>query len=173
MADSATPTANPLRAGMRMQRTPEPCTVIIFGATGDLTHRKLVPALYNLQRERLLPPGFSVVGFARRDWSDDFFRGSLLADAREFSRSGIEDTLWESFAEGVWYIQSSFDDPRGYQVLAQRLAELDQQRGASGNRLFYLRATPRSFSSSARPGWHARPATAGRALSSRSRLGAT
>ena len=145
MADSATPTANPLRAGMRMQRTPEPCTVIIFGATGDLTHRKLVPALYNLQRERLLPPGFSVVGFARRDWSDDFFRGSLLADAREFSRSGIEDTLWASFAEGVRYIQSSFDDPRGYQVLAQRLAELDQQRGASGNRLFYLATPPESY----------------------------
>src|SRR5213594_2307332 len=91
-----TPTAtNPLRAGLRMQRTPEPCTVVIFGATGDLTHRKLVPALYNLQRERLLPPGFSVVGFARRDWTDEFFRESLLHNAQEFSRSGIEAPLWE------------------------------------------------------------------------------
>lgn len=83
---SDTSPANPLRAGMRMQRTPEPCTVVIFGATGDLTHRKLVPALYNLQRERLLPPGFSVVGFARRDWSDDFFRDSLLKDAKIFTQ---------------------------------------------------------------------------------------
>src|SRR5438477_12277066 len=76
---------NPLRAGLRMQRTPEPCTVVIFGATGDLTHRKLVPALYNLQRERLLPPGFNVVGFARRDWTDSFFHNSLHRDAAQFS----------------------------------------------------------------------------------------
>jgi glucose-6-phosphate 1-dehydrogenase len=144
MTDTAT-TVNPLRAGLRMQRTPEPCTVVIFGATGDLTHRKLVPALYNLQRERFLPPGFSVVGFARRDWSDDFFRESLLQDAKEFSRSGIEEPLWESFAEGISYVQSAFDDPRGYQALAERLNELDQRRGASGNRLFYLSTPPESY----------------------------
>src|SRR5689334_19740442 len=118
--------SNPLRAGLRMQRTPEPASVVIFGATGDLTHRKLVPALYNLQRERLLPPGFSVIGFARRDWSDDFFRGSLLEDARQFSRNGVEETLWQSFAEGISYVQSSFDDPQGYQALAQKLNQLDE-----------------------------------------------
>src|SRR5262245_28727049 len=111
---------NPLRAGMRLQRTPEPCSVVIFGATGDLTHRKLVPALYNLQRERLLPPGFSVIGFARRDWSDDFFRNTLLEDARQFSRSGVDDTLWASFAEGISYIRAPFDDPAGYAALARR-----------------------------------------------------
>jgi glucose-6-phosphate 1-dehydrogenase len=137
--------ANPLRAGLRMQRTPEPCAVIIFGATGDLTHRKLVPALYNLQRERFLPPGFSVAGFARRDWSDEFFRDSLLHDAQEFSRSGIEAPLWESFSEGVSYVQSAFDDAKGYQALAKRLNELDDQRGASGNRLFYLATPPESY----------------------------
>jgi glucose-6-phosphate 1-dehydrogenase len=137
---------NPLRAGMRMQRTPEPCTVVIFGATGDLTHRKLVPALYNLQRERLLPPGFNVIGFARRDWTDDFFRDSLLEDARQFSRSGVDDTLWASFAEGIFYVQSSFDDPAGYEALARRLTELDEQRGAGGNRLFYLATPPESYS---------------------------
>jgi len=142
---SKTLAANPLRAGLRMQRTPEPCTVIIFGATGDLTHRKLVPALYNLQRERLLPPGFSVVGFARRDWTDAFFRESLLHNAQEFSRSGIEAPLWESFAEGVSYVQSAFDDAKGYQALAKRLNELDEQRGASGNRLFYLSTPPESY----------------------------
>jgi glucose-6-phosphate 1-dehydrogenase len=141
-----TPTAtNPLRAGMRMQRTPEPCAVVIFGATGDLTHRKLVPALYNLQRERLLPPGFSVVGFARRDWSDEFFRNSLLEDARKFSRSGVNDALWQSFAEGISYVQAPFDDPNGYVALAKRLEELDEQRGTSGNRLFYLATPPESY----------------------------
>ncbi len=96
-----------------MQRTPEPCTMVIFGATGDLTHRKLVPALYNLHRERLLPPGFSAIGFARRDWSDEYFRQTLYDDAKEFSRSGLEDPLWHSFAEGVTYNRSTFDDPAG------------------------------------------------------------
>ncbi|MBK9711070.1 MAG: glucose-6-phosphate dehydrogenase [Kouleothrix sp.] len=144
MTDTPT-TTNPLRAGMRMQRTPEPCTVVIFGATGDLTHRKLVPALYNLQRERLLPPGFSVVGFARRDWSDEFFRDSLLKDARTFSRSGVQDDLWQSFAEGAFYIQSSFDDPSGYAALAHKLQQIDEQRGTAGNRLFYLATPPEAY----------------------------
>lgn len=136
---------NPLRAGLRMQRTPEPCTIVIFGATGDLTHRKLVPALYNLQRERLLPPGFSVIGFARRDWSDGYFRQSLEEDAKQFSRSGIQEALWKSFAQGISYIQSSFDAPEGYEALKQQLAELDAQRGTGGNRLFYLATPPESY----------------------------
>src|SRR5262245_15539126 len=140
-----TPLVNPLRAGLRMQRTPEPCTVVIFGATGDLTHRKLVPALYNQQRERLLPPGFNVVGFARRDWTDDFFRDSLHKDAAQFSRSGLEEPLWGSFAESVSYLPSSFDDPAGYEKLAGKLALLDEQRGAGGNRLFYLATPPESY----------------------------
>ena len=144
MTDTPTIT-NPLRAGLRMQHTPEPATMVIFGATGDLTHRKLVPALYNLQRERLLPPGFNVIGFARRDWSDDFFRNSLLKDARQHSRSGVEEALWQSFAESISYVQASFDNPAGYTTLAQKLNELDQQRGASGNRLFYLATPPENY----------------------------
>lgn len=137
--------SNPLRAGLRMQRTPEPCTVVIFGATGDLTHRKLVPALYNLQRERLLPPGFNVVGFARRDWSDTYFRDSLQQNAVKFSRSGLDESLWSSFADGVTYLMSSFDDPAGYAELSKRLDMLDEKRGAGGNRLFYLATPPESY----------------------------
>jgi glucose-6-phosphate 1-dehydrogenase len=144
MIETATPT-NPLRAGLRMQRTPEPCAVVIFGATGDLTHRKLVPALYNLQRERLLPPGFNAIGFARRDWTDEYFRESLEKDGRQYSRSGLEDSLWGSFAGEISYLQSSFDDPAGYQNLAGKLAMLDEQRGAGGNRLFYLATPPESY----------------------------
>jgi glucose-6-phosphate 1-dehydrogenase len=144
MNDTPPPT-NPLRAGLRMQRTPEPCTVVIFGATGDLTHRKLVPALYNLQRERLLPPGFNVIGFARRDWSDDYFRDTLQKDAAEFSRSGLDESLWTNFAANITYLRSSFDDPEGYAELSQRLDMLDEQRGASGNRLFYLATPPESY----------------------------
>jgi glucose-6-phosphate 1-dehydrogenase len=140
-----TATSNPLRAGLRMRRTPEPCTVVIFGATGDLTHRKLVPALYNLQRERLLPPGFSVIGFARRDWSDDYFRQTLTDNLKSHSRSGLDETLWDSFASSFSYNRASFDDPEGYAHLAQRLQELDEQRGTGGNRLFYLSTPPESY----------------------------
>ncbi|MEM8532384.1 MAG: glucose-6-phosphate dehydrogenase [Chloroflexota bacterium] len=141
----ATTATNPLRTGLRMQRTPEPCTVVIFGATGDLTHRKLVPALYNLQRERLLPPGFSIVGFARRDWDDAYFRESLRKEMEQYSRSGVQDTLWESFAEGIFFNRSSFDDPAGYQELARRLNEIDEQRGTGGNRLLYLSTPPGAY----------------------------
>jgi glucose-6-phosphate 1-dehydrogenase len=128
-----------------MHRTPPPCAVVIFGATGDLTHRKLVPALYNLQRERLLPPGFSVIGFARRDWSDDFFRSGLRENAQQHSRSGVQDDIWGGFSEGISYVRSSFDDPAGYQALAERLNELDERRGTGGNRLLYLSTPPESY----------------------------
>jgi glucose-6-phosphate 1-dehydrogenase len=138
-------TTNPLRLGLRMHRTPEPCAVVIFGATGDLTHRKLVPALYNLQRKRLLPPGFSVIGAARRDWSDDYFRQMLRENAQKHSRSGLQDELWDTFAEGISYVRVPFEDPAGYQALAERLQLLDQQRGTSGNRLFYLATPPESY----------------------------
>jgi glucose-6-phosphate 1-dehydrogenase len=137
---------NPLRAGLRLGRTPEPCTMVIFGATGDLTSRKLVPALYNLARERRLPGGFSVVGFARRDWSDEFFRETLLEGVNANSRSGAaEPSLWASFAEGLFYHRSSFDDPSGYQGLAERLAAIDGERGTGGNRVFYLATPPESY----------------------------
>jgi glucose-6-phosphate 1-dehydrogenase len=137
--------ANPLRAGLRMRRTPEPCTLVIFGATGDLTHRKLVPALYNLQRERLMPPTFDVIGFARRDWSDEFFRDSLAKDARKHSRSGIDDALWGDFIQHFYFNRSAFDDPAGYTQLAERLVELERSRGTGSNRLFYLATPPESY----------------------------
>jgi glucose-6-phosphate 1-dehydrogenase len=137
---------NPLRAGLRLGRTPEPCTMVIFGATGDLTSRKLVPALYNLARERRLPGGFSVVGFARRDWSDDFFRETMLEGVNENSRSGpAEPSLWNSFAEGLFYHRSSFDEASGYASLAERLDGIDAERGTGGNRVFYLATPPESY----------------------------
>ncbi|NTU83951.1 MAG: glucose-6-phosphate dehydrogenase, partial [Chloroflexales bacterium] len=136
---------NPLRSGLRLGRTPEPCTMVIFGATGDLTSRKLVPALYNLARERTLPGGFSVVGFARREWDDARFRQVLLDGVNENSRSGpAEGDLWASFAEGVFYHRASFDDDAGYRSLGERLAAIDEQRGTGGDRVFYLATPPES-----------------------------
>lgn len=137
---------NPLRSGMRLERTPEPCTMVIFGASGDLTSRKLVPALYNLARERRLPAGFSVVGFARRDWDDAQFREILLEGVNSNSRSGAaESGLWQSFAEGISYHQSEFSDAAGYATLAERLRAIDEQRGTGGNRVFYLATPPDAY----------------------------
>ncbi|NJN16190.1 MAG: glucose-6-phosphate dehydrogenase, partial [Oscillochloris sp.] len=137
---------NPLRSGLRLGRTPEPCTMVIFGASGDLTSRKLVPALYNLARERRLPGGFSVVGFARREWTDAHFRQILLDGVNANSRSGaVDPPLWESFAEGVSYHRASFDESEGYAALSDRLAAIDAQRGTAGNRVFYLATPPESY----------------------------
>jgi len=124
---------------------PEPCAVIIFGATGDLTHRKLVPALYNLATENALPPALSVVGFARREKSDEEFRGELETSIRKFSRQAVHDATWAGFSSSIFYHRSDFDNLDGYTSLATRLAELDAQRGTRGNRLFYLSAGPDQF----------------------------
>lgn len=136
---------NPLRAGLRRPRTPEPGVMVIFGATGDLTKRKLFPALYNLALQHLLPTGFSVVGFSRQGLSDDDFRGRMREAINQFSRNHpIQPAVWDSFEQGIFYSPGDFDDQGKYSDLAKRLDEIDQQRGTCGNRLYYL-ATPPSF----------------------------
>jgi glucose-6-phosphate 1-dehydrogenase len=137
--------SNPLREGLAQRSIPDPCTLVIFGATGDLTHRKLVPALYNLAADGALPPAISVVGFARRDKSDEVFRTELEEAARKFSRQGINDDLWKNFASNICYHRSEFDKIEGYEALARRLDEMDATRGTGGNRLFYLAAGPDQF----------------------------
>ncbi len=137
--------SNPLREGLAGRALPEPCSLVIFGATGDLTHRKLVPALYNLAADGALPPAISVVGFARRDKTDEMFRKELEEAARKFSRQSINEELWESFASSISYHRSEFDNLAGYEALAERLAGLDAARGTRGNRLFYLAAAPDQF----------------------------
>ncbi len=136
---------NPLREGLLSRSVPEPCSLVIFGATGDLTHRKLVPALYNLAADGNLPPSISVIGFARREKTDEQFRTELEEASRKFSRQKINDELWTSFASGLFYHRSEFTDLAGYESLAKRLDELDAQRGTRGNRLFYLSAGPDQF----------------------------
>ena len=137
--------ANPLREGLSSRSMPAPCAVIIFGATGDLTHRKLLPAIYNLAADGALPPAVSVVGFARRDKTDEIFRKEIEEAARKFSRQKINDELWAGFASSIFYHRSEFDNLDGYVALAKRLDELDAQRGTRGNRLFYLSAGPDQF----------------------------
>lgn len=136
---------NPFRDELIIRSSPEACTIVIFGATGDLTHRKLIPALYNLAAEGELPPGVKVVGFARRDKSDEQFREELAAVNREVSRSGHDQALWDSFSESIHYHRSEFQDEAGYQALSDRLDEIDRDRGSAGNRLFYVASAPEFF----------------------------
>ena len=138
------PVDNPLRVGMRSQRTPEPNTLVIFGATGDLTQRKLIPALYNLALEGLLPGGFSVVGFARRSKTNELFRSEMKSAADQHSRTKpLQASVWDGFASNLHYHQSEFTDPEGFAALANALAKIESKTGAC-NRLYYL-ATPPSY----------------------------
>jgi len=138
-------TVNPLREGIANRLSPEPCTLVIFGATGDLTHRKLIPALYNLAAEGALPPAINIIGFARREKTTEEFRAELEVSARKFSRTPVSDDLWKSFAASIIYHQSSFDDLEGYKSLARVMEEADQQHGTRGNRLYYLAVAPDQF----------------------------
>ena len=137
---------NPLREGLRIKHSPEPCVMVIFGSTGDLTHRKLLPALYNLALEHPLPAGFSVIGFARRPYNDDIFRQQALDSINQFSRQKpVNPQVWESFESGIYYLQSDFNNPQGYALLADKLNELDRTRGTGGNRIFYLSTPPSQY----------------------------
>ena len=140
---SGGPRPNPLREGLRLERMAEPCTMVICGATGDLTERKLGPALYNAMLGGFLPPEFTVVGFARRELTDDQFQEHLLAGIDKHSRNKpAQPAIWESFARGIEYHRGEFDDPDAYAELAKRLDRIDRDRGTGGNRLFYLAVPP-------------------------------
>ncbi len=136
---------NPLRVGLRQQRTPEPLIMVIFGASGDLTQRKLVPAIYHLKREGKLPPELTIVGVARREWSHDYFREQMRQGIEEFSDGIQSEQLWSDFAEGLYYCPGHMDRPDSYQKLKTFLEELDDKRGTRGNRVFYLAVSPKFF----------------------------
>src|SRR5690349_16282535 len=106
--------ANPLREGLATRGVPQPCSIVIFGATGDLTHRKLVPALYNLAADGELPPAVAVIGFARRPKNDDQFRQEMEEATRKFSRQTVRDDIWKTFAQSIFYHQSDFSDEAGF-----------------------------------------------------------
>jgi len=140
---SSASAVNPLREGLRLERIPEPCTMVIIGATGDLTERKLAPALYNLMLGGFLPPEFTVVGFARRDLTDEAFREHLHAAVDQYSRNRpVKPAIWASFARSVQYHRGEFHDPASFAELAKRLDRIDRDRGTAGNRLFYLAVPP-------------------------------
>lgn len=138
--------SNPLREGLRYERSPDPCIMVIFGASGDLTRRKLIPALYNLAYDGLLPPGFTIVGVARRPYSDDEFRQRLRTAVERFSRrQPIDPDVWETFAQGIFYFAADFRDPSAYPKLGDTLVQLDRERATVGNRIFYLATPPDAY----------------------------
>ncbi len=127
-------------------REAPPTAMVIFGATGDLTRRKLVPALYNLAFGKSLPVRFAAVGFARRPWSAEQFRDEMRAGIDAFSRRRpVDPAVWETFAPRLEFVSGEFDDPAAYARLAGLLDTLDRERGVQGNRLFYLAVPPSDF----------------------------
>src|SRR5580765_6717797 len=118
---------NPLREGLAEERVPEPAAMVIFGASGDLARRKLLPALYSLTRDRLLPGRFAIIGFARRAVSDDAFREEMRAASNEFARRRpIDPELWAAFARNIFYHQGEYEDLASFVSLKQRLADIER-----------------------------------------------
>lgn len=143
MSAVAIPSA--VRETRRARRVPDPCAIVIFGATGDLSHRKLMPALYTLSRLGMMPPEYAVVGFARRPMSDDAFRQEMAKSVLGDGPSASGDAAWARFAGRLFYVQADFNDGAGYERLREMLERLDRERGTAGNRLFYLATAPESY----------------------------
>ena len=136
---------NPLRVGLRKERVPEPQILVIFGASGDLTQRKLVPAIYQMKRDRRLPPETTVVGVARRPWSHDYFREQMREGIEEFGGGIGSEEFWQDFAQGLYYCPGDIDNPESYEKLKAFLAEIDEERKTRGNHIFYLSVSPNFF----------------------------
>jgi glucose-6-phosphate 1-dehydrogenase len=142
---AATTATNPLADELRSARSAQPCALVIFGATGDLTRRKLVPSLMGLAKDGLLPAGFGVVGFARRGWSDGDFQRQLADGVQNHGRDGTA-AAFAALQDAFVFQQADFDDEAGYAALRSRLDQLDRERGTRGNRLFYLATPPSAYS---------------------------
>jgi glucose-6-phosphate 1-dehydrogenase len=133
---------NPLLEGLGPRRAPEPCVLVIFGASGDLTHRKIFPALYALAMRKLLPPNFAIVGAARSDWTEDEFRNQMEHAVREFGRDDFDQDVWDWLAKATRYISLDFADESRENHLMELLDEIDEERGTRGNRVYYLAVPP-------------------------------
>ena len=119
--------------------------MVIFGVTGDLARKKVVPAIYDLANRGLLPPNFALVGFARRDWDDAAFAEEVLQVVKEHSRTPFRQPIWDRLADGCRFVEGTFDDEAGFTRLAEVLDKLDAERGIGGNRAFYYAIPPKGF----------------------------
>jgi glucose-6-phosphate 1-dehydrogenase len=134
------------KPGEQVGRPADPGIIVIFGAAGDLTKRKLIPALYNLETTKLLPADeFAVLGFASAEMSSDVFRENMSRDIRQFATHDVDDESWEWFSKRLYYLSGDFRDPNAYKKLAEQLGKIEKERGTKGNVLFYLATAPRFF----------------------------
>ncbi|HEX7717591.1 MAG TPA: glucose-6-phosphate dehydrogenase [Marmoricola sp.] len=138
--------ANPLRdpEDRRLPRIAGPCGMVLFGVTGDLSRKKIMPAIYDLANRGLLPPGFSLVGFARRDWVDQDFAQIVHDSVKEHARTEFREEVWKQLSEGFRFVPGDFNDDHAFDLLRRTIEELDETRGTGGNHAFYL-AIPPSF----------------------------
>jgi len=138
---------NPLRDPLdqRLPRIPEPCALVIFGVTGDLARKKLIPAVYDLANRGLLPPGFVVLGFARRDWGDGDFESLARESAQAHSRTPWREEVWARLAGNIKFVGGSFEDDGAFDTLARTLDDLRTTHGIEGNAAFYLSIPPAAF----------------------------
>src|ERR1700749_1004290 len=146
-ADDPAAPVNPLRdpRDRRIPRVAGPCVLVMFGVTGDLARKKLMPAVYDLANRGLLPPGFSFVGFARRDWADEDFAQLTYQAVKEYARTPFRDAVWQQLSEGVRFVSGSFSDDEAFDQLAATVMQLDAERGTGGNYAFYLSIPPGQF----------------------------
>ena len=138
---------NPLRlpSDRRLNRIAGPSGLVIFGVTGDLSRKKLMPAVYDLANRGLLPPGFALVGFARRDWEDEDFAEVVHDAVKKYARTPFDEDVWAQLAQGIRFVQGEFDDASAFEDLKQTIEDLDRDRGTMGNHAFYLSIPPKSF----------------------------
>lgn len=138
---------NPLRdpRDLRLPRIAGPCSLVIFGVTGDLSKKKLLPAVYDLANRGLLPVNFGLVGFGRRDWTNEQFAAFVEENVRAHSRTPFNDATWRFLSGGIRFVQGNFDDPAAFQRLSDTVSELDRERGTQGNHAFYMSVPPRAF----------------------------
>ncbi|WP_445527873.1 glucose-6-phosphate dehydrogenase [Streptomyces cyslabdanicus] len=138
---------NPLRdpRDRRLPRIAGPSGLVIFGVTGDLSRKKLMPAVYDLANRGLLPPGFSLVGFARREWEDQDFAQVVHDAVEEYARTPFREEVWQQLSEGMRFVPGDFDDDTAFKRLREAVADLDSSRGTAGNFAFYLSVPPRFF----------------------------
>jgi glucose-6-phosphate 1-dehydrogenase len=139
--------ANPLRdpRDKRLPRVAGPCVLVLFGVTGDLSRKKLLPAIYDLANRGLLPPGFSLVGFARRDWETEDFRQIAYESVKAHARTPFREDVWTHLSEGMHFVPGEFSDPGAFDALSMAVKELDESRGTGGNYAFYLSIPPKFF----------------------------
>ncbi|GAB3387573.1 glucose-6-phosphate dehydrogenase [Humibacter soli] len=139
--------SNPLRVptDRRLNRIAGPSSLIIFGVTGDLSRKKLMPAVYDLANRGLLPPGFALVGFARRDWEDEDFEKVVYDAVKQYSRTEFRDEVWRQLAQGIRFVSGEFDDDQAFERLKKTVEDLDRNRGTMGNHAFYLSIPPKAF----------------------------